>query len=126
MANRACQIHILTGPKGHGTPELEQILKAYENEWFARYDVPVPEAQITIVKKEGTSDSPLHGRYLLTENEGLELGTGWRSLGIKEGRLTRLADYQLDETRQVLQPYLKSRKIEAGGDRVTYQMGWLG
>ena len=126
MANRACQIHILTGPKGHGTLELEPILTAYENEWCMRYDVGVPAAQITIVKKEGTSDSPLHGRYLLTENEGLELGTGWRSLGIKEGRLTRLADYPLDETRQVLQPYLNSRKIEAGGDRVTYQNGWLG
>ena len=126
MANRGCQIHILTGPKGHRLVEHDLIFEAYKSEWHMRYDVEAPSAQVTIVKKEGTSVSPLHGRYLLTENEGLELGTGWRSLGIKEGRLTRLTDYQLEETRQVLQPYLKCRQREAGGDRVTYQTGWLG
>ena len=65
MASRGCQMHILTGPRGHGTVGYDSIFEAYQNEWRMRFDVEAPTARITVVRKEGTYDSPLHGRYLL-------------------------------------------------------------
>ncbi|OLV16868.1 ATP-binding protein [Deinococcus marmoris] len=82
--NPTCVIRILTSRKHL---QQEKIVLPYD-ETFSNYwrnhimEFEMLDTKIVVADVEGSSGSPIHDRWYITENAGLKLGTSYNSLGI--------------------------------------------
>ena len=99
------QVAVLTGSRGDGKANPRKFKEDFKRAWRALSREPIPEIEITIVRKTDGSQV-LHQRYLIGEWEGMEIGCGWKDLGRTEAKLTRFDEYALEELRSNLKGYL--------------------
>ena len=92
-------VFIVTGWKAQKEMELGNrgIEHHYRDAWSNLSKQPPPWTQITIIGTK-SGDSPLHGRYIITEGKGLVLGTSIGGLGLKDSDLRVL---EADEASQI-------------------------
>jgi hypothetical protein len=120
-----CSVSILTSRiqqqrAGIATP-FEDSYKQYYRSHVLSDDPPPTEVVIAGVGSPG--DSPIHDRWLLTENSGLRMGTSFNSLGLsKESEISIVAESEAVALESRLDEYLVRKRREFKGQRVSYNI----
>jgi hypothetical protein len=98
------QVFIVTSWKAQKgvTPGDRSIEQAYKSAWSAISDHAPPWTQVTITGIKTNGDSPLHSRYLISRQVGLNLGTSIGGLGEKHTDLRELTEGEATEIEREL------------------------
>jgi hypothetical protein len=89
--------------KEPGDRSVEEI---YSRAWSTISAYPPPSTQVTIIGIQ-SGDSPLHGRYIITDGKGLKIGTSASGLGLKDDDLRYLEpDDAAKIEAEFINPYL--------------------
>jgi hypothetical protein len=116
--NTKAVVTVLTSEK-HQKSEIgdSDWAEIYSAKWRKEFsDLSSPIVDFIILGIEGSGDSPIHDRWLITDNGGIRMGTSFNSLGV--GKLTELSILEKDaadsKTRE-LDQYILRRVMEVGG-----------
>ena len=122
--NTKAVVTVLTSEK-HQKSEIgdSDWAEIYSAKWRKEFsDLSSPIVDFIILGIEGSGDSPIHDRWLITDNGGIRMGTSFNSLGV--GKLTELSILEKDaadsKTRE-LDQYILRRVMEVGGKELRYK-----
>ena len=80
-----CRVQVMTSRKRQDSPRVAQPWEsAYREQWRTISEQAPPDADIAIVGLVGSGKSPIHQRWLISHDHGLELGTSFNSLGYEQ------------------------------------------
>jgi len=100
-----------------GDPAIEA---RYRNAWDRISDQRPPETHIHIVGIRSSGESPMHDRYIITDEAGLQLGTSLSGLGRKDTYIRPLdADEASGVEQKVIDPLLLGYHRQYKGERLT-------
>jgi hypothetical protein len=121
-ASENCQVTVLSGyPKGRDRSTLEGGLQdLYLGSWRRHRDDSPPSTVIIFARCSESEKCPIHDRWWLSEESGLQLGTSFGGLGKREATIRRL---DADEVKVVLNsvmPYVSLSRREFDGERIEY------
>ncbi len=114
-----CRILILTSQKQNSSDDIE---KDYKKEWKKISAQTSPNTEITIIGIEKTQASPIHDRWIITNNHGLRLGTSYNSIG--EGKISEISELReenVSSAESELNNYLFKIKRDHEGKRINYK-----
>jgi hypothetical protein len=119
-----CRVEVLTSRKNQNQEELSKSWdEVYRIAWRRLSDQDPPDTEIVIVGLEGTGDSPIHDRWILTRGSGIRMGTSFGSLGLqKDSDLSILAKEEAHARESELDLYLQRKKKECQGSRLSYTL----
>ncbi len=123
-----CEVQVLTSRKHHLDRQVPQPWEqAYAMGWRAVSDDEPPVTEIVIAGVRGTSDSPVHDRWLITEGSGMDLGTSWNALGTSRVSAMRTMDSEEAAIKErELDRFLVQKAAAFRGTRVSYETVLLG
>jgi DnaJ-domain-containing protein 1 len=87
-------------------PGDRSVEELYRTAWTIISEYPPPWTQVTIIGIR-SGDSPLHGRFIITDGKGLKMGTSTSGLGLKDDDLRYLEPYDAARIEsELINPYL--------------------
>lgn len=86
-----CQIFVFTSWKAQKgfSPGDKAVRQVYQRKWELIFASPRPTLQMLILGTK-SGDSPVHSRYIISEDRGLGLGTSISGLGLKDTDIREL------------------------------------
>ena len=94
--------------------------------WQAQYDQLPPKAEIVIIGGERSKNSPIHDRWLVTNEAGLRFGSSLNSLGIaKESEISEMSGVDVEQKRAEMDSYLDREKTDYQGEKLRLIRFWL-
>jgi hypothetical protein len=114
-----CVIHIITSQKNQDQEGIDKPCdQAYREYWRLRIsDQEPPDVDILIVGRE----LPVHDRWWLSDEDGIRLGTSFKSLGgNKDSGISVLLCQEMEKARITLNEYLQQTKREHNGEKLYY------
>ena len=118
----SCTVEVLAGEKKQRDLGLVPPYdEKYQEHWKSISCQAPPDTQIVIAGLAGSSEAPVHERYLITESGGLELGISFSGLGRgKVSKITRLSSAAASVQAEALDRFLAGRVREQNGIRIRY------
>jgi hypothetical protein len=114
-----CRILILTSQKQNNSDDIEED---YRKEWKKISAQTSPNTEITIIGIEQSQASPIHDRWIITNNHGLRLGTSYNSIG--EGKISEISEIREEDVsskESELNNYLFKIKRDHEGKKINYK-----
>ena len=114
----AVSVNIMTSRRHQPVPPNGMTLdELYISHWRLHIsDQSPPETIIYIIGTEPGGESPIHDRWIVTEESGLILGTSFNSLGkTKDSAITVMSDKEAETRRIEIDQYLTRTKKEING-----------
>ncbi|MEK5056462.1 hypothetical protein MHH96_24125 [Niallia sp. FSL K6-0212] len=114
---------ILTSVKNQ---RQENIKGNYEEEYMNFWrlnisDQDPPEVDITIVGKKSDGELPIHDRWIFTKENGLRMGTSYKSLGLKkDSEISIIESNEKSLLEEDVDKYLNMAIREYDGERLIY------
>ncbi|MBB4635621.1 AAA family ATPase [Longimicrobium terrae] len=119
------RVFVITDAKSKkGLTDPEQGYRAAWNR--LRQDDPPDTTIIFITSRGANPEFPVHDRWWLSEDGGVELGTSYGGLGNRLSRLKRLEKDEADVILQRVEPYFRQSQREHKGERLVYSSFDLG
>jgi hypothetical protein len=118
-----CKIRIITSQKNqHQENVAKPWDQTYRDHWRIRIsDQDPPDVEILIVGSRSTGELPIHDRWWLSDEEGIALGTSFRSLGRnKDSKITAFLHEETERAKEKLNEYLQHTKREHNGEKLDY------
>jgi hypothetical protein len=122
-----CKMTVVTSKRHQ--PALrdgEELDDIYEAAWRRQYDQTPPTTEIVVIGGERSKDSPIHDRWLIVTDSGLNFGGSVNSLGV--GKTTNITEMSQDEAEQKsleLEQYLSREKADYNGEKLRLLRFWL-
>jgi hypothetical protein len=115
-------VEILTGEaKQRALGLIAPYDSAYQEHWLKLSEHVPPDTRIVIAGLASNTQSPIHERYIIGDQDGLELGTSFGGLGgQKISKITRLPRSFVTQQRHRLQQYLAGRIRDQAGIKIRY------
>jgi hypothetical protein len=88
-----CRVHVMTARHSQPIPPAgEELADVYSSTWRKLYDQAPPAVEIIVIGGETSKASPIHDRWLVSENAGLRFGTSLNTLGqTKDSEISEIA-----------------------------------
>ena len=116
------EIAVLTSRHCHRQRNIGSLYDAYKDGWGEISDQKPPLAVIVVVGVEGSEKSPIHDRWVLTEQGGIFLGNSWNAIGIsQESTLRVLSEKEAAPLSDRLVLFLVEQRREHGGEVLQYE-----
>jgi hypothetical protein len=127
IANPKCVITVMTSRKHQpGQTAGTNLEDLYVETWQAQYDQLPPKAEIVIIGGERSKNSPIHDRWLVTNEAGLRFGSSLNSLGIaKESEISEMSGVDVEQKRAEMDSYLDREKTDYQGEKLRLIRFWL-
>lgn len=103
--NPTIRLSILTSKKHHENNASSNWRENYRNEWNKRYDEDPPTTTVIIAGRKSNGSLPVHDRYCITRNSGLNFGTSFSGLGKKDTSIIRLSEEHANELEKTFDSY---------------------
>jgi len=84
------RVHVLTSWKAQGVFDDPDIARRYKDAWNQISDSQPPETHFYVLGTREKNDSPMHNRYYITAESGLEISTSRSGLGRKDSSVRYL------------------------------------
>jgi len=116
-----CEVYVLTSRK-HQDKGIQNLEDHYRSYWRSHFPgIKLPKIEIIVVGTQSSGDSPIHERWLLTNETGLRIGTSYNSLGItKTSEISFLTQDEAAQRELEADKYLKREKQEYNNERIDY------
>jgi hypothetical protein len=121
----ACKVKILTSRKHHSQSQISiPWEEAYRTYWRLRVsEQDPPDTEIVITGTKSSEELPIHDRWWLTRGGGIRMGTSFNALGIKkDSEISYLTEEEAAIREAGVDCYLRRKKREHRGERVTYSL----
>jgi hypothetical protein len=118
-------VSILTSRKAQeGLAQGEVLEEAYRTYWRVHVAEQAPPSTEVMVVGAGPSGFlPVHDRWIITRNGGLNIGTSFNSLGVtKDSAITVLGADEAAGCEEVLDGFLSRRERQFRGERLSYSL----
>ena len=125
--NPDLEVSILTSDAHQKAVSTGILKSAYIREWKKISDQDPPFSLIVVAGVKGTSGSPIHDRWLLSDGVGLRLGTSFNSLGVtSDSEISHLTASEVATNTFLLDGYLSQTTRDFRGARILYDSFSLG
>lgn len=120
-ADHEITVSVVMGCPGKND-SIDEIVEDLNAGWKKICEQAPPKTEITVVYRAGDSmkRAPFHDRWLLSKGVGLNLGTGYDSLGNRDSFIRQLSDRELRATIDRIEPYRKRDKKMVEGKTLVY------
>ena len=116
-------IWVLTSRHCHDQRRIGSLYEAYSAGWRTISDQQPPRVEIVVVGLEESRKSPIHDRYILSEQGGIYLGTSWNSLGSSQDSTMKLLSVtEASDLFKRVGQFLIERRREYREERLLYEM----
>lgn len=113
------KVQVLTGAeilgRVKGPPDRE-----YREAWERLRDDELPELSILAVGTRRSPKCPIHDRWWLSGDRGVQLGTSTGGLGARLSTIRTLSATEVGEVREEIAPYFNRSAEVHNGSRITY------
>lgn len=119
-----CVIEVLTELASQKMPgQANQLEDAYVRSWrHVRAGAEPPDVTITIVGREGDGRAPIHDRWWISEDGGLDFGTSWNSLGgTKPSSIRAVGAREAEMRRTKVEALLYRKRRDFDGSKLVYR-----
>src|SRR5690606_3951144 len=94
--------------------------EAYRSAWNRMRSDEPPYTTITFVAGRQSKKFPIHDRWWLSEDGGVEAGTSFGGFGSRVSRIRKLEKGEADAILHELAPYFRRTAREYEGERLDY------
>lgn len=124
----SCRIAIVSSWKYNKEFVRQPWRESYTGHWATRVSsYEPPDTEIVIVGVGNSGKAPIHDRWWITRDGGLEIGTSWNGLGVKSASKIRvLSAQECCEQEAAIDKYLVRRERQLGDQMVYYESFTLG
>jgi hypothetical protein len=118
----AISVYFLTSRKYQLDKKISQpFSESYERHWRQHSMQSPPETQVVVASLEGSHESPIHDRWMITKGAGLRLGTSFNGFGFeKDAEISSMDQSALESNESELQGCLSMRR-RYKGKAVSYE-----
>jgi hypothetical protein len=116
------QIVVLASPSNKS--ELEELSSS---DWLKKRWIEISEQELPYIKfitcyyeENGRFKTPLHDRWILSDNSGMKLGSSFNQLGDKDVNLTLLSRSEANEVKMSHKEYILEKTRYKNGKRMIY------
>jgi hypothetical protein len=104
----------------------EELGDVYTATWRRSFDQAPPAVEIVVIGGETSKASPIHDRWLVSENRGLRLGTSLNSLGqSKDSEVSEMTVEDAAQKQAEILQYLEREKTEHNGEVLRMTRFWV-
>lgn len=94
--------------------------EVYRSAWYKERNDPPPETKVIVAESRKSRETPVHDRFWLSNNGGVEIGTSYGGIGSRASRVIRLGAEEAQAILERLRPYFNQQRVEFKGERMKY------
>jgi hypothetical protein len=116
---------IITSKKMFNELHVTFDKQLFQQAWKAVIDQDPPVTEVVAVTRAGFGDSLIHDRWIISNGEGLRIGTSFNSLGVaKLSEISHLTTEEVNEVSAEMGKFIKRERV-ISGSRVEYDVVYL-